>query len=200
PYCSNMNSREPSTLSSASKILAKLPEGWDKSDDENDVDIMLTSAGDRANHLVSSPNLADGSSGDTTLTNIYNTASLIRAYHLEQQSERNLDDIANSNPEEALRVGHIGSFDGRTVESDTASNGDGDETNFGAEDCAVDWIWSAIRPLELSCAPASRFTESSGPLDANDGKGPESLVQLPNCNDETFGEALEQRLVVGRLF
>ncbi|KAJ1735848.1 hypothetical protein LPJ72_001672 [Coemansia sp. Benny D160-2] len=200
PYCSNMNSREPNTLSSASKVLAKLPEGWDKSDDENDVDIMLTSAGDRANYLVSSPNLADGSSGDKTLTNIYNTASLIRAYHMEQQSERNLNDIANSNPEEALRVGHIGSFDGRTVESDTASNGDGDETNFGAEDCAVDWIWSAIRPLELSCAPASRFTESSGPLDANDGKGPGSLVQLPNCNDETFGEALEQRLVVGRLF
>ncbi|KAJ2748653.1 hypothetical protein H4S06_004887, partial [Coemansia sp. BCRC 34490] len=196
----NMNSREPNTLSSASKVLAKLPEGWDKSDDENDVDIMLTSAGDRANYLVSSPNLADGSSGDKTHTNIYNTASLIRAYHLEQQSERNLKDIANSNPEEALRVGHIGSFDGRTVESDTASNGDGDETNFGAEDCAVDWIWSAIRPLELSCAPASRFTESSGPLDANDGKGPGSLVQLPNCNDETFGEALEQRLVVGRLF
>ncbi|KAJ2524433.1 hypothetical protein GGI11_000824 [Coemansia sp. RSA 2049] len=190
----------PSTLSSASKVLAKLPEGWDKSDDENDVDIMLTSAGDRANHLVLLPNLADGSNGDNTLTNIYNTASLIRAYHLEQQSERDLDDITNSNPEEALRVGHIDSLDGRPIGSDTTSNGDGDERNFGAEDCAVDWIWSAIRPLELSCAPASRFTESSGLLGANDGKGPESLVLLPNCNDETFGEALEQRLVVGRLF
>ncbi|KAJ2661414.1 hypothetical protein IWW48_002397 [Coemansia sp. RSA 1200] len=188
------------TLSSASKALAKLPEGWDKSDDENDIDIMLTSAGDRANHLVSSPNLADGFNGNKTLTNIHNTASLIRTYHLEQQSERKLDDITNSNTKEALLVGHIGSLDERSVGSDTASNGDGDERNFGAEDCAIDWIWSAIRPLELSCAPASRFTEPSGLLDANDDNDLESLVQLPNCNDETFGEALEQRLVVGRLF
>ncbi|KAJ2610513.1 hypothetical protein EV177_003930 [Coemansia sp. RSA 1804] len=189
-----------SMASEALMVWANSSSGWDKSDDENDVDIMLTSAGDRANHLVLLPNLADGSNGDNTLTNIYNTASLIRAYHLEQQSERDLDDITNSNPEEALRVGHIGSLDGRPIGSDTTSNGDGDERNFGAEDCAVDWIWSAIRPLELSCAPASRFTESSGLLGANDGKGPESLVLLPNCNDETFGEALEQRLVVGRLF
>ncbi|KAJ2885253.1 hypothetical protein FB639_001811 [Coemansia asiatica] len=67
------------------------------------------------------------------------------------------------------------------------------------DDQAIDWVWSAIRPLELNCAPASRFSNSVVPRSSSAQNMPRSLVQLPNCSDEAFGEALDQRLVVGRL-
>ncbi|KAJ1937051.1 hypothetical protein FBU59_004867 [Linderina macrospora] len=70
----------------------------------------------------------------------------------------------------------------------------------------IDWIWSAVRPLKLRCAPASRFLEADLAKPRVGGQGGsatvaarDSWVQLPNSSDEAFGEALDQRLVVGRL-
>ncbi|KAJ2894160.1 hypothetical protein GGI21_005322 [Coemansia aciculifera] len=68
---------------------------------------------------------------------------------------------------------------------------------------AIDWVWSTIRPLELGCAPASRFSLESGNdagAKAEHADTPASTqIQLDNSTDEVFGEALNQRLVVGRL-
>ncbi|KAJ1781263.1 hypothetical protein LPJ59_007086, partial [Coemansia sp. RSA 2399] len=157
-----MGIKELTTLSSASKVLAKLPAGWDKSDDEYDVDIMMTIDGDK------------------TISEIKNTASSIHAHHLEQQGERDLGD--HFSEEMAEGVHSL------------------DENDYCSGDRAIDWVWASIRPLELTCAPASRFTESGNIPGTNGNANPEDLVQLPNCNDEAFGEALEQRLVVGELF
>ncbi|KAJ2725702.1 hypothetical protein GGI07_001070 [Coemansia sp. Benny D115] len=87
-------------------------------------------------------------------------ASTLRSYHLEQQDERSSASDAEDVVEDAV------------------------------DDRQIDWVWSVIRPLELNCAPASRFASTT----MNDG-----VVQLPTYSDEAFSEALDQRLVVGRL-
>ncbi|KAJ2550588.1 hypothetical protein EV175_004010, partial [Coemansia sp. RSA 1933] len=184
-YCSDMGVNEYTTLSSASEALAKLPAGWDKSDDENDVDIMLTIDNSTASQMATDPGSACDASDNIALKDIQRTASLIRAYHLEHQGERDLD-LGN----------HSEETDGAGLPNDMADT----ENDYGANDRAIDWIWASIRPLELSCAPASRFTETSSLAGLAGSTESVSLVQLPNCNDEAFGEALEQRVVVGRLF
>ncbi|KAJ2853810.1 hypothetical protein GGI22_004723, partial [Coemansia erecta] len=161
------DSRNRALLALISRALPKLSETslinrWDKSDDEYDVDIMLTIDGDK------------------TISEIKNTASSIRTHHLEQQGERDLGDHFSEE-----MAGGVHSLD---------------ENDYGSADRAIDWVWASIRPLELTCAPASRFTESSNIPGAYGIAKPGNLVQLPNCNDEAFGEALEQRLVVGELF
>ncbi|KAI9503320.1 hypothetical protein BX070DRAFT_225185 [Coemansia spiralis] len=201
-YCEEMSSTELSTITSVGDLFATLPEGWDHTEDESDTDAMLMIDDDEKSYLTPNP-IADSTSAahednegyGSSQYRIKYTASMIRAYHLKQQSERHLNRHSD------------GESDKDMVDDDAATdaavgpetNCEDDEYEHGADDQAIDWIWSTIRPLELNCAPASRFTESGSTTNIVENSEPNSWVQLPNCNDEAFGEALEQRLIVGRL-
>ncbi|KAJ1860974.1 YEATS domain-containing protein 2 [Coemansia sp. RSA 2703] len=107
----------------------------------------------------------------------------------------------------SLHAFHQRSQAERASESDSEADSDSDSESVSDShsdsDRAIDWVWSVVRPLELTCAPASRFSAASAPSQSADQSvdqsEAQSLVRLPNCSDDAFADALDQRLVVGRL-
>ncbi|KAJ1723087.1 YEATS domain-containing protein 2 [Coemansia erecta] len=111
-------------------------------------------------------------------------AASLRAFHQQAQAERAAETDSGS-------------------DSDSDSDANSHSDAHSDSDRAIDWVWSVVRPLELSCAPASRFSAAAAlpQSDAPPADQAESrpLVRLPNCSDAAFADALDQRLVVGRL-
>ncbi|KAJ2029616.1 hypothetical protein IWW57_001624 [Coemansia sp. S610] len=83
------------------------------------------------------------------------------------------------------------------------ANSDGGDDAKASDESPIDWVWSAIRPLELACVPASCVSAGRNANDAGastettDASG--SLAQLAGSTDEVTEEPISQRLVVGRL-
>ncbi|KAJ2840024.1 hypothetical protein J3B01_000273 [Coemansia erecta] len=182
--CESESKTTHSTTTSIDKMLAALPADWDVSNDETGAEAIVTIDED-TNSTLHSAIASD------THAKISHVAASLRHYHLEQQSVRNLLD------EESIDCKTMGIDD-----VDTALTENTSDTLLGgeADDESIDWIWSIVRPLELNCATASRLAiTNSGALDADLNQNAETQVQLPNGTDEALGEALDQRLVVGRL-
>ncbi|KAJ2776379.1 hypothetical protein GGI15_004864 [Coemansia interrupta] len=106
----------------------------------------------------------------------------------------------------SLRAFHQRSQAERASESDPGSGSDADDEAAASahadSDGGIDWVWSVVRPLELAGAPASRFSAVAAAAAAAPSAGPaesQPLVRLPNCSDAAFADALDQRVVVGRL-
>ncbi|KAJ2801131.1 hypothetical protein H4S07_005012 [Coemansia furcata] len=173
------------TVSRVNDILAKLPHGWDLADDDNDADALLMVDDDEASYSVAAP---------ATTSKFEDIAKSLSQYHLQQQQRRSI----------AFDGAPGGSGANGLGNDDNDGNGDEDNTDAEATDeLVLDWVWSAIRPLELTCAPASRFSAGNNIEDA--GTHAElagtsgTLVQLPDRTDEMIEEELDQRLVVGKL-
>ncbi|KAJ2659346.1 hypothetical protein IW148_004273 [Coemansia sp. RSA 1199] len=183
--CESESKTTHSTATSIDKMLAALPAGWDVSEDETGAEAIVTIDEDSNSTLHSAI-------ASATHAKLSHVAASLRRYHLEQQNVRNLLDEEN--------------IDCKTMDIDeagTALTENASDNLLGgeADDEAIDWIWSIVRPLELNCATASRLAiTNSGALDARfNNQNAETQVRLPNGTDEALGEALDQRLVVGRL-
>ncbi|KAI7833342.1 yeats family-domain-containing protein [Kickxella alabastrina] len=175
PECKRTGCTPHTTVSSVTGALAGLPSGWDVDHSDADDDALLMVDDDASAYEV------PASTSASNIADVGHIAASLRAYHLAQQDERTLaNDDENNNEFE---------------DGDDPDDADDNEVDNEIDDQAIDWIWSAIRPLELNCAPASRFSNAL----SHNANAPQELVQLPNCSDEAFGEALDQRLVVGRV-
>ncbi|KAI8319385.1 hypothetical protein GQ54DRAFT_292917 [Martensiomyces pterosporus] len=201
--CEGLGSASVSTVSKADEALTKLPQGWDASEDEDDGDTLLMIDDDAAAYSTTATPLASrpaspSATNGVTHEDIEGIASALREYHVKQQNIQR-DDADDDGSDGSKRSGSS-----QSAESRTGDKAD-DQTCGLTDDMGIDWVWSAIRPLELNCAPASRFSSTSTGADVANATlsgdtSAHSWVQLPNSSDETFGEALDQRLVVGRLF
>ncbi|KAJ2307150.1 hypothetical protein IWW54_004486 [Coemansia sp. RSA 2705] len=180
--CESVGKASHATTTSVDEILAALPTGWDASDDDARIEVALT-IDDEANDIASN-------GAETAVrARIMSISDSLRNYHLNQQRARALSDRGDE-PMDA---------DGAII----ATGADNDSGLSGSEvdDEAIDWIWSVVQPLELNCATASRLSVTSrNSLDPDSGSDHlEHQIRLPNSTDEALGEALDQRLVVGRL-
>ncbi|KAJ2094504.1 hypothetical protein GGI09_005373 [Coemansia sp. S100] len=185
--CKDVGTSQLTTVSRVNDVLAKLPRGWDLVDDENDADALLMVDDDEASYSIATPVKAP---------KFEDIVRSLSRYHLQQQNRG------------TLAVDSTAALDSAPADTDVtgSGNGGGDSVN-GKVDAtdkpAIDWVWSAIRPLELTCAPASCFSAYS---DINDvGESTElagassALAQPADSTNEMPKEALDQRLMVGRL-
>ncbi|KAJ2885469.1 hypothetical protein H4R27_001373 [Coemansia aciculifera] len=190
--CKAVGTSHLTTVSRVNNVLAKLPHGWDLADDENDADALLMVDDDEASYAIATP---------AKTSKFEDIARSLSRYHLQQQKrEKHASNSAiapDSAPADTEATGQ---------ENGDVGDGSGGENNGEAEttdELVIDWVWSAIHPLELTCAPAFRFSAGSDINDA--GESTElagtsgALVQLADSTGEMNKEALDQRLVVGRL-
>ncbi|KAJ2009679.1 hypothetical protein GGI04_000251 [Coemansia thaxteri] len=183
PYCSqfcrDLGMARRTTVSRVGDVLSKLPPGWDHPDDEDDAEALL---------MVDDDEVACSAKTSANADKFRTIAAMLQHYHMQQQRmddlEANGDGIEPNSTRAAVDV----------------RNKD-NECSDTADSLEIDWMWSAIRPLELSCAPASRLS-----ADCNDRTGTTAnssasggLVKLAGSTEESLEEALNQRLVVGRL-
>ncbi|KAJ2747830.1 hypothetical protein GGI20_000125 [Coemansia sp. BCRC 34301] len=181
--CNAVGMSRPTTATRAIDVLSILPCGWDLGDDENDTESLL---------MVDDDNVSCSAATTARTSKFEDIARMISQHHLRQQERGSL---AVSQP----FAKHAPVLDISSQASEGVDGDDGEAT----DDLEVDWVWSTIRPLELSCAPASRFS-ASGTDAAGTGTGHKvapaaAQVRLANSTDELFENALSQRLVVGRL-
>ncbi|KAJ2160304.1 hypothetical protein GGF46_002350 [Coemansia sp. RSA 552] len=182
--CKSAGSAAHATTTSVGDVLSALPEGWDKSEDEcgSDVELVVDSL---TRPCATTPDTASGDTSTNGCARFTGIAASMRSYHQEQQQARDLGP---------------GDLDPASV-SDAKP---GDLAEEDGDDQEIDWVWSVVRPLELNCATASRLsiagagTKGSGHNEDGDNTAV-ALVRLPNGTDEALEEALNQRLVVGRL-
>ncbi|KAJ2235094.1 hypothetical protein H4R99_002630 [Coemansia sp. RSA 1722] len=219
--CERVGKLDHTTVSRVAELLSRLPRGWDNPDESSDHDELLMVDDDTAAYANAESKAATCSAAE----DIRLVAASLRRYHLTQQSERDVsnegcdsDNGDNDIVDDGADTANIGNRKDDSLEMlavrnqnageeqvDNEQGTDDEEENEKQsdhvddnDDQAIDWVWSMIRPLELNCAPASRFSNSAAP-NALVQNPAQPLVQLPNCSDEAFGEALDQRLVVGRL-
>ncbi|KAJ2825434.1 hypothetical protein IWW50_002850, partial [Coemansia erecta] len=186
--CESTSASAHTTATNIGGVLTTLPKGWDASEDEGGAEVILSVDDD----INSNPS---GAVDSVTHAKIKSIAVSLRRYHLEQQCVRNLVD------EESYSSEHGEALVGADDTSASIEDVSGKQPDSGVDDEAIDWIWSIVRPLELNCATASRLsiTNSDDLGTGSDNKAAETQIRLPNGTDEALGEALDQRLVVGRL-
>ncbi|KAJ2007785.1 hypothetical protein H4R26_000583 [Coemansia thaxteri] len=183
PYCSqfcrDLGMARRTTVSRVGDVLSKLPPGWDHPDDEDDAEALL---------MVDDDEVACSAKTSANADKFRTIAAMLQHYHMQQQRmddlEANGDGIEPNSTRAAVDV----------------RNKD-NECSDTADSLEIDWMWSAIRPLELSCAPASRLSadcsDRTGTTANSSASG--GLVKLAGSTEESLEEALNQRLVVGRL-
>ncbi|KAJ2847764.1 hypothetical protein IWW36_003684 [Coemansia brasiliensis] len=180
--CASMVQLKQTTATSVNDVLNALPQGWDIPDDETSAVVLI----DETSTVDCN---TDSSASQTRIKTI---AESLRRYHVEQQNRQDVSsderysakDHGESEPDET---------GGDLAECSLESLG-------GADDEAIDWVWSIVRPLELNCATASRLSVAGGSSTLGTGiEDSAAQVCLPNSTDEALSEALDQRLVVGRL-
>ncbi|KAJ2673675.1 hypothetical protein IWW42_002087 [Coemansia sp. RSA 1085] len=179
--CASMTQPKQTTATSVNDVLNALPQGWDTPDDETGAVVLIDEA-----------DAVDRNTDSASRARIEVIAESLRRYHIEQQNER---DVGS---DESYSVKDHGTSEPSETGGDLAECSL--ESLSGADDEAIDWVWSIVRPLELNCATASRLSVAGGSSALGTGiEGSAAQVCLPNSTDEALSEALDQRLVVGRL-
>ncbi|KAJ2452924.1 hypothetical protein EV183_002593 [Coemansia sp. RSA 2336] len=174
--CASMAQLKQTTATSVNDVLNTLPQGWDTPDDEAGAVVLIDEA-----------DAVDRNTDSASRMRIEAIAELLRRYHVEQQNER---DVGS---DESYSAKDRGTAEPNKTGGDLCRLG-------GADDEAIDWVWSIVRPLELNCATAARLSVAGNSSALGTGMGDSAAqVCLPNSTDEALSEALDQRLVVGRL-